>query len=410
MRPPLGISWPGLFGAKALSHKVHLRIARERWRRPRSIGKRAELVLRQLAYPFRAARRSYALTKKYATLADRTAKSKLRLFCEQLDCATRFSIPPEKYWLYRLYEPTHRGDAVEFLHRHETKYKGAFSMLRDRPKRRWLSDKEACYERCKANGIPMPVHYATCERGEIRWLAATKLPEYDLFVKPRIAAGGRGAQVYEWKGDGRFELHRGKATDAIETFTSDELIARWKEASKAVPLMIQERMFSHPVLRDLTGDALCTLRVLSCLDEDHVPEIIWGTFRMGRGTAIVDNFHAGGVGAAVNMMTGELSRATLLDPRAPWFEEHPDTHVRIVGRKLPDFLEAISIVEKAHHAFPEYYIIGWDVGFSSRGPVLIEGNSAPCVDLMQRTHDRGLCDTRLGELIEYHLARRKRRR
>jgi glutathione synthase/RimK-type ligase-like ATP-grasp enzyme len=42
---------------------------------------------------------------------------------------------------------------------------------------------------------------------------------------------------------------------------------------------------------------------------------------------------------------------------------------------LPHIEEAIEIVKKAASLMPGLRLVGWDVGFSDEGPVIIEGNS-----------------------------------
>ena len=56
------------------------------------------------------------------------------------------------------------------------------------------------------------------------------------------------------------------------------------------------------------------------------------------------------------------------------FEEHPDTGCRIKGREVPLFDEAVALVLKASQAFGFMATIGWDVGLTPDGPVIIEGN------------------------------------
>lgn len=52
-------------------------------------------------------------------------------------------------------------------------------------------------------------------------------------------------------------------------------------------------------------------------------------------------------------------------------------------------------------------IIGWDIAIDSQGPLIVEGNRGPDVDLMQRFMDVGFCrNHRFGELIAYHLVSR----
>ena len=74
-------------------------------------------------------------------------------------------------------------------------------------------------------------------------------------------------------------------------------------------------------------------------------------------------------------------------------------------RCLPDWDAALELTRHAHLAFDEFDIVGWDVAFTQKGPVIVEGNTASCVNLLQRPLDLGLAATRFGELLALNLER-----
>jgi hypothetical protein len=52
-------------------------------------------------------------------------------------------------------------------------------------------------------------------------------------------------------------------------------------------------------------------------------------------------------------------------------------------------------------------VIGWDIAIDQDGPIIIEGNRGPDMDLMQRFMETGFCGGhRFGELIASHLIAR----
>ena len=58
---------------------------------------------------------------------------------------------------------------------------------------------------------------------------------------------------------------------------------------------------------------------------------------------------------------------------------------------------------RAHRHFADHALIGWDIGLSADGPVLIEGNWNPGYNVLQLVSGRGIGGMRLGELYRYHL-------
>jgi hypothetical protein len=134
-------------------------------------------------------------------------------------------------------------------------------------------------------------------------------------------------------------------------------------------------------------------------------------FRMAQGRdSAVDNFHAGGIAAKVDIDTGELGRAVdgamAMGCATGWCDEHPDTGGQILGRRLLCWQKILDLVRPAHTlAFADQVVVGWDVALVSDGPLLIEGNKGPDVDLIQRSHGVPLGDGRLGELLAFNLRR-----
>jgi hypothetical protein len=172
---------------------------------------------------------------------------------------------------------------------------------------------------------------------------------------------------------------------------------------------VQPRLRTHPELVDLTAGALPTVRIATCLDEKGEPELIGAVFRMSiGGNRTVDNLHAGGIAAAVDLASGRLSRATNLgaDARLGWLSVHPDTGAQIEGRELPLWEEAKLLAATAHRAFTDRVVIGWDVAVTEDGPVIVEGNGNPDMDILQRFMREGLREHRFADLLAFHLRNR----
>ncbi len=74
---------------------------------------------------------------------------------------------------------------------------------------------------------------------------------------------------------------------------------------------------------------------------------------------------------------------------------HPDTGEKIIGETVPDWKNLIDQLRNAALAIPGFRIQHWDVGLTSRGPVVFEFNTAggPCV--VELAQGRGLYDADL---------------
>ena len=183
--------------------------------------------------------------------------------------------------------------------------------------------------------------------------------------------------------------------------------------SRVQPLLVQQRARNHLAMSDLTNGALNTIRMISCLDEQDRPEIMAAVQRMAVGTnETVDNVHAGGMGVPIDLTKGRLLQGTDMgiDAHMGWIDFHPTTGGRITGHALPMWKETCALVRTAHSAFSDWVVIGWDVAVTVDGPRLVEGNSGPDIDLIQRPMRRPFGNARFGELLAHHLNRPEVRR
>jgi hypothetical protein len=150
------------------------------------------------------------------------------------------------------------------------------------------------------------------------------------------------------------------------------------------------------------------VRLVTVVNERGEFEPIYAVLRMAVGAnTLVDNFHAGGIAAKVDMETGTLGRATDvgLRPEIGWRDRHPNTDAQITGRVLPLWSETLALAARGHAAFADRLLIGWDIAITAAGPVLIEGNSGPDLDIVQRVCAEPVGNARLGALIALHLRR-----
>jgi hypothetical protein len=61
---------------------------------------------------------------------------------------------------------------------------------------------------------------------------------------------------------------------------------------------------------------------------------------------------------------------------------------------------------EAHRHFSDRVVIGWDIAILEDGPIFIEGNGNPDLDILQRYMRIGLREHRLAELLAFHLKKR----
>lgn len=219
----------------------------------------------------------------------------------------------------------------------------------------------------------------------------------ELVLKPSQGSGGAGLVTRAigpeiWQDPSAFERWLAEGTGLDFTRERD-----W---------VVQERRRTHPDLAAIALDALSTARISTMLNEAGKPEIVTCVFRFAaqRG-AIVDNVTAGGGLAPIDLETGRIGLARL-GYHGPDLTHHPESGAQIEGVVIPNW-EACKAMALAAHApaFDDYALVGWDIGLTEDGPMILEGNAKPGFLVAQRGERRGWDGTRFGELLAFHLAK-----
>ena len=370
---------------------------RSYWR-PSGANEWAELIVAMALWPFTVPAAALWFTSRNGpVIRERTGKSIAAQLREQLHLYFSDGILAPWYYIFSLHDGGAER-APSFLQRFETKT-CYFRLLKPR-KGSPLQDKARFAAHCAAHGIRVVDTIMSLDGAA----PAAPLPDCDLFVKPRGGRGGRGAERWDSVGAGQFR------SPEREQLSSEELLDRLVQRSRDVPLIVQSRLSPHPDLAAITTGALPTLRVLTCLDETKQPEVMAAMIRTSFGAnRTVDNLHAGGIGALVDVVSGQLGKSSNLgaDARLGWFSRHPDTGAQIEGLIVPCWEQVKASAVDAHRSFADRTVIGWDISVLEDGPIFIEGNGNPDLDILQRFMRIGLRRHRFAALLAYHLQARE---
>lgn len=341
-------------------------------------------------------------------VARRYGRGVIGQFADQMRLAFTQGIPVNFFYTYELHERSNWPRARDYILRGYIKggcqlYK---RLYRDDPARRasakLLNDKLAFHHFCAARGLPTARLFAVVSKGVFAWTdhAQTVLPAVDLFLKPRKENGGSGAERWAYV-DGRYHRHGSR-----DTLSANELTDRLAKLSQRQAYLVYECLANHPAIGDLTAGALCTLRLHTMLNEEGRPEHLFTMFRMSQfRERIVDT--QDGIAAAVDAASGILGPASNSSPVARWMDHHPVSGMRITGRAIPFWRDALALALSTHAQLGSAYLVGWDIAITERGPVILEANKAPDVEIEQRL-DGPWGNSRFGELVAYHLTCRVR--
>ncbi|HNB27748.1 MAG TPA: sugar-transfer associated ATP-grasp domain-containing protein [Alphaproteobacteria bacterium] len=324
---------------------------------------------------------------------------------DQIALILRLRLAPKHYYRLRLYSPAMRPKAGEFLLRNQIEGIAYQLLQAGRPDRRQpLTNKVRFAGHCAANNLPHVPNLMAFKAGRplLRGRTAQNgFNDVDIFVKP--VRGSRGGSAERWSnlGPRRYRSTGGRELDTAA------LLGHIAELSRQKPVLVQPALRNHPAYRGFTAGALSTMRVISWRSETGGFEVTDAILRMPVArTAPVDNFHAGGIAAPIDIATGLLGQATTLDggPEDSLLDRHPYTGAQIAGAAVPMWDEIMQLALRAHRVFDAHVVIGWDIAVIEDGPCLIEGNISPGVGTLQRAANRPLGDRRFGQLLAHHLS------
>ena len=142
--------------------------------------------------------------------------------------------------------------------------------------------------------------------------------------------------------------------------------------------IFQQRVSQQPELNRLNPSSMNTIRFDTFIDKNGNIEIISGFLKMSTNKLSIDNNTSEGCGVGIDLDTGRLRRNGYSKIKMSGVEiltEHPVTGVRFENFIVPMIEEAQELVIKAAKLIPGLRMVGWDLGITEDGPVLIEGNS-----------------------------------
>lgn len=202
------------------------------------------------------------------------------------------------------------------------------------------------------------------------------ISKYSVIVKPINGSLGNG--IY-------------KITPSYTNLEKDIIISR---ILKEKPL-IEECISGCEELQLFHPNSLNTIRIVT-INNGVSNSVLGAFFRMGRGGNIIDNAHAGGIFAPIDIKSGKID-APGMDTFGNRYEHHPDSKKTIIGFQIPYWEQIMKLCIEAHDKCPNF-IVGWDVVINKNNDIeFIEANHAPDKDVMQGPR-------RIGIRNEFELA------
>src|SRR4051812_10924671 len=330
------------------------------WCRGSWIDRSAFVLSILLWWPMTIAHAAYLAARLGPSRRRSSGKSPLRQFIEQLAVAAQWTVPPMWYYTFEFFDDERRAHAADYLQRVQVKpfiYRWLIHRKRRRDPVFPFASKLYFANACRRHGLAATTTIATVTSKAIVFYVSgmTELPPCDLFVKIRTGRGGRGAEKWSYAA-GLYRKSEGSSLTRAELATYLIRRARFEK------YVIEYCLTNHADLADLNLGTLATARIVTARNETGEIEATHAVFRMPqRPGAAVDNIHAGGIAAPIDLATGRLGRATDLGLKTTsrWHERHPATDAAILGRTLPHWTAALELTRRAHALIGDRVVVGW---------------------------------------------------
>lgn len=176
----------------------------------------------------------------------------------------------------------------------------------------------------------------------------------------------------------------GNCGKGVSLVTSDDNLLEFYNYCCYNNMLIEECIQGCKEIQEFHPESLNTIRVVTIIDKESNVFVFGSILRMGIGNHFVDNAHAGGIFAQINVETG-IVETNGFDTNGNVFIEHCDTSKKIKGFVIPMWNEIKdTCIEASKTVKEKEVIIGWDVVVNKFNEIeFVEGNYCPDFDLMQ---------------------------
>lgn len=267
---------------------------------------------------------------------------------------------------------------------------------------RLVNDKHATKAALSAHSVPVsPTLTLIRNRRELAALDWSDLPDA-WAMKPNQGLGGTGILLAVGRGPAGWRTGSGRPltrrqVDGHARFILDgEFSPRGRDMALLEPLI-----HSHPDLDRLSYQGLPDIRVICAGDQPRLAMLRLPTSASG-GRA---NLHQGAIGASVDLETGRVERAWI---GSTPLTRHPDTRQELIGAQVPDWAVVVEAASRCGQATGLRYVGADVVVDADRGPLVLEVNARPGLQI-QNVTGRGLLESVADDVLDVVQGPRRRR-
>jgi alpha-L-glutamate ligase-like protein len=270
-------------------------------------------------------------------------------------------------------------------------------ILKHNPRRLYplVDDKLRTKQLALENGIAVPELYWVIEvQGQVHSLPHVLRNRQDFVVKPAHGSGGEGILVIERSFKDRYRKGDGLmlGQDELYHHIFNILSGLYSLGGQPDTVLVEYRVIFHQLFEAVSYQGVPDIRIVVFLGVPVMAMVRLPT-RMSEGKA---NLHQGAIGAGIDMATGRTLHGVMANEMV---EEHPDTGNPVRGIMIPQWEDLLFLAARCYELTGLGYL-GVDIVLDrDKGPLLLELNARPGLNI-QIANNAGLL-SRLN-LVESH--------
>jgi len=240
-----------------------------------------------------------------------------------------------------------------------------------------VDDKQLTKQLALEAGIPVPPLYGVIQiQRQVRDLAKLVAAHQDFVVKPANGSGGNGIVVIDRHMDGRYRKVNGEwlTEHELQHHISNTLGGMYSLGGITDKALLEYRVNFDSVFAAITYQGVPDIRIIVYQGVSVMAMLRLPT-RQSEGRA---NLHQGAVGSGIDLATGMTLHAVLGNRIV---KEHPDTDAPLAGVRVPYWEKLLYTAAQCHELTGMGYIGADFVLDSDMGPLLLELNARPGLNI-----------------------------
>lgn len=230
---------------------------------------------------------------------------------------------------------------------------------------------------CQQAGIAVPELYGIIElERQIRDIDSLIQNRTEFVIKPAHGSGGDGILVIKGKVKDKYRKANGVVIPEhkIRHHLSNILSGVFSLGGAPDTAILEYCVNFAPIFEDISYQGVPDIRIIVFLGVPVMSMVRLPT-RMSDGKA---NLHQGAIGVGVDLITGKTLSAVLMNEV---ITEHPDTGKSVTGIAIPSWQTLLQLASRCYDIFKMGYLGVDFVLDQKKGPLLLEVNARPGLNI-----------------------------